>query len=207
MLNEPTMEREGLLVVLSSPSGGGKTSIYRAVLEKKPHFRYSVSVTTRPPRKGEIDGISYKFISIDEFERLRSEGALAEWALVHNHYYGSPREYIDATLSSNAILLFDLDVQGGISIRKAYPRNTVLIFILPPTFRELVRRLKSRNTEDKEAFDLRLKNALWEYDFWEKYDYLVINDELEKAVDDVIHIIEAERLRSIRVRRLNWKKE
>ena len=138
---------------------------------------------------------------------MKSKGSLAEWALVHNHYYGSPKSYIESALTSNSVLLFDLDVQGGINIKKAYTHNTVLIFILPPTYKELANRLYLRNTENKEALNLRLKNALWEYDFWAKYDYLVINDKLENAIDDVISIIDAERLRSTRVKKLDWKRE
>ncbi len=207
MWNEKNIEREGLLVVFSSPSGGGKTSIYKALLQKNPQFKYSVSVTTRKPRVGEVDGESYSFVTDEEFQRLISQGKLAEWAEVHDHYYGTRRSYIDSAMKSNSVLLFDLDIQGGLNIRKAYPKNTVLVFILPPTFQELKERLTRRRTESEQDFKLRLKNARKEYNFWYKYDYLVINDVLEKAVEEVRCIIEAERLKSSRVKKIKWNKE
>ncbi len=198
------IKRSGLLVVLSSPSGGGKTSVCQRLLKMAPEFRYSVSVTTRPPRANEVNGVDYHFKSKDEFEELIAKEAFAEYAFVHGHYYGSLREPVLSALAEGAVLLFDIDVQGGTKLKKNYEDSTVLIFILPPSFDELVKRLKQRGTESEEQFKLRIRNALWEYTFWPKYDYLVINDDLDKAVDKVYSIIKAERSRVSRIRELNW---
>ena len=197
------IKRSGLLVVLSSPSGGGKTSVCKKILSANPEFRYSVSVTTRPPRENEIDGKDYYFKTKEEFAELVAKDAFAEWAFVHGYYYGSLRAPILSALADGAILIFDIDVQGGTKLKKSY-EEAVLIFILPPSYDELVRRLKQRGTESKEQFELRLKNALWEYTFWPKYDYLVINDDLDEATDRVYSIIKAEQSRVSRIRELKW---
>lgn len=203
MSGNSCIKRSGLLVVLSSPSGGGKTSVCQRLLKMAPEFRYSVSVTTRPPRENEVDGVDYHFRTKEEFEELVAKDAFAEYAFVHGHYYGSLREPVLSALADGAVLLFDIDVQGGTKLRKNY-EEAVLIFILPPSFDELVRRLKKRGTENEEQFKLRLKNALWEYTFWPKYDYLVINDDLDKAVETVYAIIKAEQSKVSRIRELHW---
>ena len=190
-------KREGLLVVVSSPSGGGKTTIVDRLRERHPEFVYSVSVTTRPMRDGEVDGRHYTFVEPEEFERLREREEFAEWARVHDHAYGTPRQTIDRVLEGRQVALFDLDVQGGLQIKKSYPQS-VLVFILPPTFEELERRLRGRRTDPEEVIRIRLKNARHEVTFWPQYDYVVMNDRLDEAVDRVDAVILAERCRSDR---------
>ncbi len=188
-------KREGLLVVVSSPSGGGKTTIVDRLRERHPEFVYSVSVTTRPMRDGEVDGQHYTFVEPEEFERRREREEFAEWARVHDHAYGTPRQTIERVLEGQQVALFDLDVQGGLQIKKSYPQS-VLVFILPPTFEELERRLRGRRTDPEEVIRTRLKNARHEVTFWPQYDYVIMNDRLDEAVDRVDAVILAERCRS-----------
>jgi guanylate kinase len=191
--------KEGLLVVISSPSGGGKTTICDRLREQNPSYRYSVSVTTRPKREAEVDGQHYCFVSVEEFHRLSQEGKFAEWAQVHHHYYGTRKEFIDRIVKNRQISLFDLDVQGGLHLKEAYPQS-VLIFILPPSIEVLERRLRSRKTDHDQIIKTRLKNAQAELEYWPQYDYVVINDQLESAVKRVQAIIEAELCRVSRVK-------
>jgi guanylate kinase len=191
--------QEGLLVVVSSPSGGGKTTIVDRLREKHPEYVYSVSVTTRPMRAGEVNGQHYTFVKPEEFRRLQEGGEFAEWARVHDHDYGTPRQVIDRTLADGSVALFDLDVQGGLQIKDAYPQS-VLVFILPPTFEELERRLRGRGTDPEEVIQTRLKNARREVTFWPRYDFVIMNERLDGAVDRVESVILAERCRSGRNR-------
>jgi len=192
-----TWKQEGLLVVVSSPSGGGKTTIVDRIRERHPRYVYSVSVTTRPMRSGEVDGEHYTFVRPGEFQRRQERGEFAEWARVHNYAYGTPRRVIDRTLANGKVALFDLDVQGGLQIKKAYPRS-VLVFILPPTFKELEKRLRGRKTDAEEVIRTRLRNARREVTFWPQYDFVVMNDRLEEAVARVEAVILGERCRSSR---------
>ena len=193
------MIKEGLLVVISSPSGGGKTTICDRLREQNPSYQYSVSVTTRPRREGEVDGQHYCFFSVEEFRRLIQQGEFAEWAQVHDHYYGTRKAFIDKILKNHKISLFDLDVQGGLHLKEAYPQS-VLIFILPPSMEVLETRLRSRKTDDDQIIKTRLKNAQAELKYWLQYDYVVINDQLDSAVKKVQAIIEAELCRVSRVK-------
>jgi guanylate kinase len=188
-----------MLVVVSSPSGGGKTTIVDRLRAHHPDFVYSVSVTTRPIRSGEVDGEHYTFVRPEEFHRRQQRGEFAEWARVHDHAYGTPKRVIDQALSEGQVALFDLDIQGGLEIKKAYPQS-VLIFILPPTFEELERRLRGRGTDPEDVIQIRLRNARHEVTFWPRYDFVVKNDRLEEAVDRVEAIVLAERCRSSRNR-------
>jgi guanylate kinase len=190
-------KQEGLLVVISSPSGGGKTTIVNQLREKHPEYVYSVSVTTRPRRPGEVDGQDYSFVQPEEFQRRRERGEFAEWARVHDHEYGTPKRLVREVLASGQIALFDLDVQGGLQIKRVYSES-VLVFLLPPTFEELEKRLRARQTDEEGVIRTRLKNARQEMTFWPRYDFVVMNDHLTEAVSRVEAIILAERCRSSR---------
>lgn len=193
------MIKEGLLVVISSPSGGGKTTICNELRKQNPSYQYSVSVTTRPRRAVEIDGQHYCFVSHDEFHRRIQEGQFAEWAQVHNHYYGTRRAFVDRVLRNAQVSLFDLDIQGGLGIKKAYPQS-VLIFVLPPSMEVLEKRLRARKTDDEQVIRTRLENAKAELKYWPQYDYVVFNDRLGLAVQQVQAIIDAELCRVSRVK-------
>jgi len=192
-------KQEGLLVVVSSPSGGGKTTIVDRLREKHSEYVYSVSVTTRPMRPGEVNGQHYTFVEPEEFDRRQKRSEFAEWARVHNHAYGTPKKTIERVLANRQVALFDLDVQGGLQIKRSYPQS-ILVFILPPTFEELEKRLRGRRTDQEEVIRTRLRNARQEVTFWPQYDFVIMNDRLEEAVERVETVILAERCRSSRNR-------
>ncbi len=189
------------LVVVSSPSGAGKTSICRRVVARDPEIVYSVSATTRPRRRGEINGRSYFFYSPAEFDRLRRRGALLESALVYDHWYGTPRQPVLAAFRRGKDCIADLDIQGMRSCKQALP-GTVGIFVLPPDRRELARRLRDRGTDSAEVIRRREAELAAELTAIPEFDYLVINDRLEQAVSEVLAIITAERRRVSRLTRL-----
>ena len=151
--------KKGLLVILSSPSGGGKTSIYRRILELHPEYAYSVSVTTRSPRVGENDASEYHFVSDQKFDELLECDAFIEWANVHDNRYGTLKETVNNFLSSNKVVFLDIDIQGTLNIKKQIPES-VAIFILPPTFNSLYTRLIERKTDSPEVLKTRIKNAV-----------------------------------------------
>jgi len=198
-MESETWKREGLLVVVSSPSGGGKTTIVNRIRERHDEYVYSVSVTTRPMRSGEVHGQHYTFVQPEEFRLRREHEEFAEWARVHDYEYGTPRRLVDEVLTARQVALFDLDVQGGLQIKGTYPQS-VLVFIMPPTLRELENRLRGRQSDPEDAIRTRLNNARREITFWSQYDYVVMNDRLEEAVRRVEAIIVAERCRSSRNR-------
>jgi guanylate kinase len=183
------------MLVLSSPSGAGKSTIARNLLADDANMTLSVSVTTRPRRSSEIDGVHYHFISEREFERLRQSGALLEWAEVHGNYYGSPRDPVDKALEEGRDMLFDIDWQGGLQVTEKARADVVSIFILPPSMEELKARLLRRAEDKPDVIERRLKNALVEIPHWRDYDYVVINDDLQRAQAQVSAILTAERLR------------
>ena len=191
--------KKGLLVILSSPSGGGKTSVYKGLLSRHEDFLYSISVTTRPKRADEKDGVDYFFVSDDEFDTMIEKKEFVEWAWVHGYRYGTLKKFVDKALVEGRVMLFDVDVQGAESIRKAYPQHSVRIFIIPPTKEELERRLRARGTDPEETILVRLKNADEEVKHAPYYDYIVVNDELARCIDDVEKIISAELMRPFRV--------
>lgn len=184
----------GLLVVISAPSGGGKTTVISALRRRHPEFLYSISVTTRKKRPGERSGVHYYFSTPDEFERLKQEKKLVEWASVHGQSYGTPRSNIDRAIKQKRIMLFDLDVQGAASLRAALP-EVVSIFLLPTSMAALVRRLKGRRTDDKATIERRLETARMELTRAGEYQYLVTNDDLGNCVEDCESIIRSELLR------------
>jgi guanylate kinase len=189
------ISRRGLMLVLSSPSGAGKSTIARNLLEEDKGFELSVSYTTRPRRGSEIDGVHYHFASRREFERLRDSDAFLEWAEVHGNFYATPREPAEHAMAEGRDMLFDIDWQGADQLREKMPADVVSIFILPPSMAELKARLLRRAEDQAQVIEARLKNARAEIEHWRKYDYVVINDDLDRAFHAVKCIVQAERLR------------
>ncbi len=195
--------KKATLVVLSSPSGGGKTTICRKILKKHKDYLYSISATSRKKRRNEKEGKDYFFLSKNQFGRIRKKREFVEWAKVHGEYYGTLKKFVRRAEREGKIALFVLDVQGGMAIKKKYPKS-VLIFLLPPSLLELKRRLVGRKTDNVEEVNKRLETALKEIKFWSKYDYVVINKSLGKTVRLVEEIIEAERRKSSRFDFKKW---
>ncbi|MBU8934205.1 MAG: guanylate kinase [candidate division Zixibacteria bacterium] len=184
------LRKPGKIIVISSPSGGGKTSICRSLPERdRDHdWYFSVSYTTRGKRAGEQNGREYFFVDDNEFERLISEDAFAEECRVHLYRYGTPREPLEKVLNEGGVMLLDVDVQGAEKIKAAYPQ-AVSIFILPPSVDELRQRLTTRGTETQEQLRVRRDNATKEMQLWQDFDYVVVNDDLEVAVSEVLSVI------------------
>lgn len=178
-------------VILSAPSGGGKTTIARALLARRKDVGYSISCTTRPPRGNERDGMDYYFLSRTDFVKRREEGAFAESAEVHGHLYGTLRSEVEKVLSSGRHVIMDIDVQGAMQFARAFPQS-VTVFVLPPSGDVLLDRLKRRGTESTEQLVLRLQSALQELQSLQQYEYVIVNDELEQSVQRVSSIIDAE---------------
>jgi guanylate kinase len=190
------LRRRGVMVVLSSPSGAGKSSITRAlVLEERDRLFLSISVTTRARRSSEIEGVHYTFIDRARFQRMRESGDLLEWAEVHGNLYATPKAPVEAALSAGRDVLFDIDWQGTQQLVAAMPDDVVTIFILPPSMHELQARLERRAEDDSAVISNRLGNAATEIGHWGEYDYIVINDDLERALGGVRNILFAERLK------------
>lgn len=193
--------RRGIIFVLSAPSGAGKTTLTRAAIERIAGLEPSVSVTTRAPRKGEIDGVDYHFVSEDEFRRLVANRELAETAAVFDALYGTPREPLERALAQGRDVLLDIDVNGAREIAQLYGQDVVRVFVIPPSFAELETRLRKRGTEDEAAVKRRLEQARAEYAAYPEYDYLIINSERAAAVEKLKAIVEAERLKVRRLRK------
>lgn len=193
---ENGVARRGLMLVISSPSGAGKSSIARLLLDdRQMDLSLSVSVTTRQRRHSEVEGVHYHFITVKEFERLRDNDDLIEWAEVHGNYYGTLRETAENALADGRDMLFDIDWQGADQLQAKMPADVVSIFVLPPTMHELQSRLNRRAEDSSEVIATRLSNAHFEIQKWQKYDYIVINEDLNISYDAVKSIVTAERLR------------
>lgn len=191
-----TIARRGLMLVLSSPSGAGKSTIARNLLEDRElSLTLSVSVTTRPRRPSEIDGVHYHFVSRRDFEQRRDADQLLEWAEVHGNFYATPREPVEMAMSEGKDMLFDIDWQGADQLREKIPADVVSVFILPPSMRELKERLKRRAENTEADITRRLANARVEVEHWREYDYIVVNEDLDRAYAEVRAIVVAERLR------------
>lgn len=186
---------KGLLVVVSSPSGGGKGTILAELFKQNDNMKFSVSATTRKPREGEINGVQYHFISKEEFEKLIAEGKMLEYASYCDNFYGTPKEPVEQSLEKGIDVILEIEVQGGAQIKKIMP-ECVSIFIAPPSLEVLEKRLRGRGTETDEVIKTRLETAKKELEKIEDYDYLVINDELETAVKDMETILKAEKLKT-----------
>ncbi|HTG88190.1 MAG TPA: guanylate kinase [Pyrinomonadaceae bacterium] len=192
--NSPT---RGTLFVVSSPSGGGKGTLVRGVLEIVENLSYSVSYTTRGPRANEVNGREYFFIDVPTFEEMVAGGEFLEWACVHGNFYGTSKQQIAEKTAAGLDIILEVDVQGAASVRQLL-MDTVSVFILPPSFAVLKERLCARGTDTAESLELRLRNAPEELKHYSKFDYVIINDEIERAVGQLASIIYAERARCVR---------
>lgn len=192
----PPITRRGLMLVLSSPSGAGKSTIARNLLEdEKIGLKLSVSVTTRERRPSEIDGVHYHFVTPRTFDAMRDRGDLLEWAEVHGNFYATPREPAEAAMAEGRDMLFDIDWQGAEQLRQKALTDIVSVFILPPSMDELKARLKRRAEDSPDVIERRLANARIEMEHWRDYDYIVVNDDLQRAFEEVKAIVTAERLK------------
>ncbi|MBZ4645285.1 MAG: guanylate kinase [Petroclostridium sp.] len=188
------MKSKGLLLVVSGPSGAGKGTICKALIEKNPNVVLSVSATTRAPRNGEIEGVSYYFKSEQQFKEMIANDELLEWAAFCSNYYGTPKKYVEKMLQEGKDVILEIDVQGALKVRSKYPEG-IYIFILPPSMEELKSRITNRGTESQEVINERLNTARLEFTHINKYNYIIINDRLEDAVKDLEAIIIAEKCR------------
>ena len=187
----------GILFVISSPSGGGKGTLIRRARQLVPRLGYSVSWTTRKPRKGERDGVNYRFVSKAEFEAARGSGEFLEWAVVHGHHYATSRTAVEKELGAGRDVVLEIDVQGAASIRGTN-NDSVSVFILPPSFEVLRARLIARETESVEQLNVRLGNSRAEVEQWREFDYVILNDEIERAAQQLAGVVQAERARRAR---------
>jgi guanylate kinase len=195
----PAIRRRGLLLVLSSPSGAGKTTIFRALMASDRDLTASVSVTTRPRRPTEVDGRDYTFVDDDTFARTLAENGFLEHAVVFGHRYGTPRSPVEAAIAAGRDMLFDVDWQGAQQLRRNVPDDVVGVFILPPSHAELERRLRGRAQDPDHVVGARMAKAAAEMSHWGEYDYIVVNDDLDRAVAAVRAVLAAERLRRSRL--------
>lgn len=193
--------KEGILFIVSGPSGVGKGTVINEVLRLIPDINLSISYTTRPPRKNETNGKEYFFVSEEEFKDMIEKGEFLEWARVHGNLYGTPKRYIEEKLKNNEDVILEIDTQGARQVKRNFP-NGVFIFILPPSIEELLKRLHKRGTEKEEEIHIRLNNAKEEFKEWEWYNYTVINESIQLTGELIASIIKAERCRTSR---LEWK--
>lgn len=190
------MKKQGLLLIISGPSGSGKGTIVEQ-LKAKDDFSLSISATTRPPREYEQDGVHYFFRSKEEFQRMIENQELLEWAEFCGNCYGTPRTYVTDQMLKGQNVILEIEVQGALQVKKLYP-DGILIFLVPPNLEELGRRLTKRGTEDKETINRRIHRALEEMEFVQQYDYVVINDTIEQATEDILTIVHAESMKCSR---------
>lgn len=188
---------KGVLLVVSGPSGAGKGTICSMLREQLPDLGYSVSVTTRQPRTGEIDGVNYFFKTVDEVKEMISRDELLEYAEVYGNYYGTPRDYVMKQLEAGKDVLLEIDIQGALQVKKRFPEG-VFVFIVPPSLDELSARIYKRGTDSEDVIKRRLASAASELTYAAEYDYIIVNDVAEKAADKVLTIMEAERYRVAR---------
>ncbi len=184
--------KKGLLIVLSGPSGAGKGTIYNAVLDRLPQLKKSISVTTRSPRNGETDGVQYYFRTVAEYKRMKENGEFLETAEVYKNFYGTPKAPVFEMLERGEDVFFEIDTEGARQIKEKYP-ECVSVFIMPPSFEILENRLRSRGTENEESLVTRIGSAKSELAKYRQFDYIVFNDDIVKATDEVVNIILSER--------------
>jgi len=189
------LTRRGVLFVLSSPSGAGKSTIARMLLAADPAIEMSVSVTTRPMRPGEVDGTDYHFVDVERFKEMAAAGEFLEWAHVFDHRYGTPKDPVEKALEEGRDVLFDIDWQGAQQLYQQAGGDVVRVFILPPSIEELGRRLAARGTDEAEVVAARMSRAASEISHWDGYEYVLINDDVERCFADVHMILKVERLK------------
>jgi guanylate kinase len=192
-----TTQSRGILFVVSSPSGGGKGTLIQRVLKKIPNLSYSVSFTTRAPRNGEVDGREYFFVTQEKFEQMAADNEFLEWANVHGKLYGTSSKQVFREISAGRDIILEVDVQGAASVRSLVP-DSVSVFILPPSFEVLKQRLEARGTDSPEELELRLRNAPVELNDYSAFQYMILNDNLDQAADQLAAIVYAERARLVR---------
>lgn len=191
------VQRTGMLLIISGPSGTGKGTLVEKLMQSDPSFRFSCSVTTREPRVGEIDGVHYHFVSVEEYNQLVAENAFLEHATVHGNHYGTLRKPIEDMMAQGQNVLLDIDTQGAINVMEN-AQDYVSIFILPPSFTELRKRLEGRSTDAPDVIERRMNNARGEVAKIDRYQYSIVNDDLEVAYAQLRQIVEAEKLRTNR---------
>jgi guanylate kinase len=183
------LNKRGSLIVLSAPSGGGKSTVIKEILKRRPDFSYSISCTTRPIRHYEVEGVHYHYLTEDEFRRRIAGGRFLEWEEVHGNLYGTDREIIEAELAAGKNVLLDIDVNGGEALTQSFP-DLLLIFLYPPSIEELRRRLKLRGSDDDESIERRLSRYSMEKEKGDAYPFRIVNDDLEKTIEAVLQLIE-----------------
>lgn len=198
-------KQRGMVIIMSAPSGAGKTSICDAVVKKNKNIVYSISTTTRAPRKGEKNGREYYFVTEEQFKTEIKQKQFVEWAKVHNNYYGTSKKILESIISKGKDVLLDIDVQGALKIKKQY-KDSLMIFVMAPSLKILKQRLIKRNKDSKEVINIRLKNAEKEISYIDKYDYLVINDKLNESIKQVENIISCAKL-STKRNKVIWRKK
>jgi len=191
---------EGLLVVVSGPSGSGKGTLLKLLSQKLDNIRYSISVTTRKPRVAEVDGVHYFFRTVEQFEEMIRNNELLEWDKYCDNYYGTPKSYIEKSLSEGYDIILEITVEGAMNVKRNFP-DSVTIFILPPSYEELRNRIHGRGTENSDVIEKRLEKAKSEINYINKYDYVIFNDDIEIAVNDMISILNAEKHRYCRMKK------
>ena len=194
----PTRPRRGLLIVLSSPSGAGKTTISRMLLDADSEVTMSVSATTRPKRPGEVEGVDYQFVGDGEFDRMIAAGEFVEWASVFGFRYGTPKAPVKQALREGRDILFDIDWQGARQLESDFGEHLVTIFLLPPSMEELERRLRARGTDSDEVIADRMRRAADEISHWAEYEYVLVNSDMDQCLAQVRAIVAAERSKRVR---------
>lgn len=188
--------RVGFLMVISGPSGVGKGTVCEQLLKENLDIKYSISATTRKKRPNEENGKNYFFYSEEDFKKMVDEGKMLEYAKVHGNYYGTPKDFVLNSIENGEVVILEIDVQGAMQVKKNYP-DAAFVFLLPPNFEELKKRIINRNTEDIETINLRMKNAEKEVKFINEYDYAVVNEDVKDTVEKIKAIIQAERLKVV----------
>lgn len=201
-----SIKRNGMVLILSGPSGSGKSTLYKKALQTVGGFEFSVSCTTRQPREGEEDGVDYHFVTRERFGELLAQEAFAEHAEVHGNFYGTLKSELISRMERGMDVLLDIDVQGAMQLRTLCEKESffadscVFVFVMPPSYTELEKRLRGRGSETEESLARRLKNARTEMDFWNRYDYVILNDDLDRAVARFTALIESQRLAVKRIK-------
>ena len=189
------MKQQGILAVVSGFSGAGKGTLMKALLEKYDNYALSISATTRKPREGEVHGREYFFLSVEEFEELIEKDQLIEHARYVSNYYGTPRSYVEEKMAEGKDVILEIEIQGALKVKEKFP-ETLLIFVVPPSAQELKKRLIGRGTETMEVIEQRLKRATEEAEAMDSYDYILVNDDLNKAVEDLHNLIQAQHMQA-----------